>query len=145
MFLSPLVYKPKIKFTVYPIKAKLLKNILKLFQTERLLNEEKTSDDALRQQFKEKWTRTPSDRLTEMFRTNLAKYREIINNAIQADKVVQEKFSTHRQYIEILSRGPGAVESALPSGGGSGSVTNTSAVMTLRELMEEVISLISLL
>lgn len=109
-----------------------------------MLNEEKSSDDALRQQFKEKWTRTPSDRLTEMFRTNLAKYREIINNAIQADKVVQEKFNTHRQYIEILSRGPGAVESTLPSGGGSDSVTNTSAVMTLRELMEEVIPLISL-
>lgn len=114
------------------------------FQTERLLNEEKSSDDALRQQFKEKWSRTPSDKLTEMFRTNLAKYREIINNAIQADKVVQQKFNTQRQYIEILSRGPGAIESALPSAGGSDSVTNTSAVITLREMMEEVIPLVSL-
>lgn len=103
-----------------------------------MLNEEKSSDDALRQQFKEKWTRTPSDKLTEMFRTNLSKYREIINNAIQADKVVREKFDVHRQGMEILSRGPSAVESALPSAGGSDSVTDTSAVMTLRSLMEEV-------
>lgn len=103
-----------------------------------MLNEEKSSDDALRQQFKEKWTRTPSDKLTDMFRTNLTKYREIINNAIQADRVVREKFETHRQGMEILSRGPGGIESALPSSGGSDNVANTSAVMTLRQLMEEV-------
>lgn len=73
-----------------------------------------------------------------MFRSNLTRYREIINNAIQADKVVRDKFDNHRQYMEILSRGPGAVESALPSAGGSDNVANTSAVVTLRQLMEQV-------
>lgn len=105
-----------------------------------MLNEEKSSDDVLRQQFKDKWARTPSDKLTEMFRTNLTKYREIINNAIHADKVVRDKFDSHKQGMEILSRGPGAVESALPSAGGSDNVTNSSAVITLRQLMEEVSS-----
>lgn len=102
-----------------------------------MLNEEKASDDALRQQFKDKWTRTPSDTLTDMFRTNLSKYRQIINNAIQADKVVRDKFEAQKQGMEILSRGPEAIESALPSGA-LGNVTNSSAVITLRQLMEEV-------
>nr|CAH7717144.1 unnamed protein product [Callosobruchus chinensis] len=107
-----------------------------LDETDRMLEEERSSDDQLRQQFKEKWTRTPSEKLTEMFRSNSAKYRQIINNAIQADKVVKEKFETHRRGIELLSGGPGAIEGALPSGGSQN--LDSSAVSTLRQLMEEV-------
>ncbi|CAH1990718.1 unnamed protein product [Acanthoscelides obtectus] len=108
-----------------------------LDETDRMLNEEKSSDDQLRQQFKEKWTRTPSEKLTEMFRSNSAKYRQIINNAIQADKVVKEKFESHRRGIELLSGGPGAIEAALPTGA-SQNLGDSSAVATLRQLMEEV-------
>lgn len=51
-----------------------------------MLKEEKDADDALKAQFKERWNRTPSEKLTEMFRTNEAKYRQIINSAVQVYK-----------------------------------------------------------
>ncbi|XP_063911920.1 programmed cell death 6-interacting protein isoform X2 [Zophobas morio] len=108
-----------------------------LDETDRMLNEEKQADDSLRQQFKERWTRTPSEKLTEMFRSNGAKYRQIINNAVEADKVVREKFESHRDGITLLSKSPSELEAAVPQGS-SGNVTNSSSVTMLRQLMEEV-------
>lgn len=102
-----------------------------------MLSEEKAADDALRQQFKERWTRTASDKLTGTFIANATKYRQIINNAVQADKVVRDKFETHKYFMELLSAGPGSIEAALPSGT-SGDVSNSSAVAALKQLMEEV-------
>lgn len=103
-----------------------------------MLNEEKQADDSLRQQFKEKWTRTPSDKLTEMFRSNSAKYRQIINNAIEADGIVREKFEKHKRCIELLSKSPEELQNAVPRGSTAGNVSNASAVETLKQLMEEV-------
>ncbi|XP_025832314.1 programmed cell death 6-interacting protein [Agrilus planipennis] len=108
-----------------------------LDEAERMLNEEKQADESLRAQFKEKWTRTPSDKLTEMFRSNAAKYRQIINNAIEADKSVQEKFEKHKFGMELLSKSPEELQNAVPKSAG-GCVSNCDAVTVLRQLMEEV-------
>lgn len=107
-----------------------------LDETERMLKEEQDSDYQLRNQFKERWTRTSSDKLNEMFRTSASKYREIINNAITADKVVRQKFEDNSRGIELLSKSPSELHQAIPAGGGS--ISNGPAVSALRSLMETV-------
>lgn len=107
-----------------------------LDETEKMLNEEEQSDEQLRAQFKERWSRTKSDHLNGMFRSNVSKYREIINNAVAADKIVRQKFDNSASYIELLSKSPGEIQSSIPAGGDS--VRNSPAVQRLRQLMEAV-------
>ena len=61
-------------------------------------------DTELRNQFKERWTRTVSSTLTTPLRTEAKKYMDIIQNAITADKVVQEKYRMNRDCIVLLSK-----------------------------------------
>lgn len=69
-----------------------------------MLDDEAASDKEMKANFKEKWNRTPSDQLTAAFRSEGNKYRQILDNAIQADHVVKEKYNNNREYIEILSK-----------------------------------------
>lgn len=50
--------------------------------------EEKEADDNLRAQFKEKWSRTESAKLTGSIRSNLDTYKQMIATAIDADRVI---------------------------------------------------------
>lgn len=70
----------------------------------RVLNEEKASDDQLRAQFKEKWTRMASDRLTAPLWQDIGKNRGIMEAAVRADQVVRGKYEQHRNAIEQLSK-----------------------------------------
>lgn len=52
-----------------------------------MLREEKQSDDELRAQFREKWKRSESDKLTGSIRSNLDMYKQMIATAVNADSV----------------------------------------------------------
>jgi programmed cell death 6-interacting protein len=69
-----------------------------------MLDDEERGDTELRSQFKERWTRTVSSTLTAPLRTEAKKYMDIIQNAITADKVVQEKYRMNRDCIVLLSK-----------------------------------------
>ena len=110
-----------------------------LDEAERLLTEERQSDDQLKSQFKERWSRTPSIKLTEAFTSNIAKYRQILANASNADNVVKGKFESHRRGIELLSQQEGDLETAVPSASQSAADNSRSpAAAQLRLLMNQV-------
>ena len=110
-----------------------------LDEAERLLTEERNSDDQLKAQFKERWNRTPSVKLTEAFTSNIAKYRQILANASNADNVVKGKFENHRKGIDLLSRPEGELETAVPSASQSAADNSRSpAAAQLRLLMNQV-------
>lgn len=105
--------------------------------TDRMLDEEEQSDKELREQFKQ-LTRTPSDKLTINFRSNAAKYREIINNAVQADKIVRDKFDKCANGMELLSRSASDLETAVPCSNAADNQQNCSSRDVLKQLMESV-------
>lgn len=73
-------------------------------QAIRLLDEEERQDTQMREHFKEKWTPKPSAELTVNLREECAKYRAIVENATNADKVIKEKYNNHRTAMELLSK-----------------------------------------
>ena len=69
-----------------------------------MLAEEEASDRQLREQFKERWTRTPSAQLTEVIKAEGNKYRKILDNAIQADHIVQKQYEQCKNGVELMSK-----------------------------------------
>ncbi|CAF4967298.1 unnamed protein product, partial [Rotaria sp. Silwood1] len=91
-----------------------------LDETIRMLDDEERGDTELRNQFKERWTRTTSSTLTAPLRSEAKKYMDIIQNAIHADKIVQEKYRMNRDAIALLSKQTHEIANELPSASAAG-------------------------
>ncbi|XP_041371730.1 programmed cell death 6-interacting protein-like isoform X2 [Gigantopelta aegis] len=109
-----------------------------LDESMKMLDDEEKSDRQLRDQFKERWTRTGSETLTKPMREEGMKYGSILQNATHADKVVQEKYNKHRNAIALLSKPLKELESSLPQASAEGGLQNSQVVKELRSLCDEV-------
>ncbi|KAG7310188.1 hypothetical protein JYU34_004740 [Plutella xylostella] len=118
------------------LPALLARNTELLDEAERMLREEEEADNALRAQFGARWTRTASAQLTATFRANADKYRQIIDNAVRADKIVEEKYNQHKESISLLSGSDSELEAGVPRAGGPRA--DCAALSTLRKLMDDV-------
>ncbi|CAI5445332.1 unnamed protein product [Caenorhabditis angaria] len=107
-----------------------------LSETSRVLNDEKESDDTMRKQLSTKWNRMPSDQLTGPLVQEIGKYRGILHTASNADKMVKDKFETHRQAIELLSKNESELKAAIP-GQTAHATGETETVRKLKELMKQ--------
>ncbi|XP_026475185.1 programmed cell death 6-interacting protein [Ctenocephalides felis] len=126
----------KLQTLLHDLPELLQRNKDILDESIRLLDEEESSDNSLREQFKEKWIRMPSAKITQPLKANTDKYQQIINNATQADNTVKQKFQTYLEGMELLSKSNEELRAAIPSGGPC--VSDCQSVTTLRNLMETV-------
>lgn len=146
------------QITSLPDQLRRNKEILQ--ECERMLSEELASDRTLREQFQvchkflhqgylvrlfiifllqKKWTRTPSEKLTEPLNAELSKYRQILENAATADEVVRKKFIKNSESLRVLTKSEFDLAKALPSAERTmGAVANSASVKQLRQLMGQV-------
>lgn len=123
---------------VTELPSLLIRNKEILEETTRLLTEEKQSDEQLRAQFKEKWTRMGSERLTEPLWQEIGKYRGILDTASNADNIVRTKLDANRRGLELLSKTEPELKAAIPGLSASNVGQNTASVGKLKELMTRV-------
>ncbi|XP_065667183.1 programmed cell death 6-interacting protein [Hydra vulgaris] len=104
----------------------------------RMMSEEEQEDQKMREYFKERWTRTPSAKLTQQLKEEGAKYKSILDNATNADNIVKAKYNEHRRGLDILSKSDEEIANSLPKVGATTSSSGMEAVKELRFHMQQV-------
>ncbi|XP_075265967.1 programmed cell death 6-interacting protein-like isoform X2 [Convolutriloba macropyga] len=108
-----------------------------LDESVRLLREEREQDEKLRNQYKQKWNRTPSEQLTKQLTDDQTKYLALLQRSKEADIKVKTQFENTIDYMRILSLSKAEIEGKLPSSQ-SNDATRSPEAQQLRELMKEV-------
>jgi hypothetical protein len=68
----------------------------------RILEEEQRADFEMRNHFKEKWQRVPSDQLNKNLREAAKSFQEKLAAASKSDAVVKKKWEDNLPYVEML-------------------------------------------
>ncbi|XP_059840275.1 programmed cell death 6-interacting protein isoform X2 [Hypanus sabinus] len=106
-----------------------------LDESLKVLDQEEVTDHELKAKFKERWQRTPSNELYKPLRAEGGNFRSILDKAIQADKVVQERYAAHSEIIALLCKPEAELNAAIPSGNPTKSLQGSEVVTHLKTLL----------
>nr|XP_020657725.1 programmed cell death 6-interacting protein [Pogona vitticeps] len=106
-----------------------------LDESLRMLDEEEATDNELKNKFKERWQRTPSNDLYKPLRAEGANYRSILDKAVQADKQVKERYQSHRDTISLLCKPEAELNAAIPSANPAKTMQGSEVVNVLKSLL----------
>lgn len=112
----------------------LQRNIEILEEGKKLLEEEERSDTNNRNKMNDNWTRTPSGQLTESLNSEIKEYEKLINNAANANKIIENKYTKNLGNINLLSKSASEIASAISIA----ALQNNQELKEFRRLMNEV-------
>nr|CAH8847369.1 unnamed protein product [Trichobilharzia regenti] len=79
------------------------------------LDDEEKSDNNLRGQYGERWTRKPSNELTLAWRSDIQKCLSLLEQTTKTDASLIERFEKHKYHLELLSKPEDALIAAVRS------------------------------
>uniref|UniRef100_A0A098LZS4 Programmed cell death 6-interacting protein n=1 Tax=Hypsiglena sp. JMG-2014 TaxID=1550645 RepID=A0A098LZS4_9SAUR len=106
-----------------------------LDESLRILDEEEAKDNELKNKFKERWQRTPSNDLYKSLRAEGANFRNVLDKAVQADKQVKERYQSHRDIISLLCKSEQELNAAIPSANPAKTIQGSEVVNILKSLL----------
>ncbi|CAH0475317.1 unnamed protein product [Peronospora belbahrii] len=86
----------------------------RLHLTESRLSQEEVEDNMCRQNYGEKWARSPSSLLNQNFRADIDRYYRLVKEAKTSDGIVREKLNENQDNMEALSRSKRSLDQELP-------------------------------
>lgn len=89
-------------------------NVNMIESMAKILDEEEGSDNQMRAQFQQRWSRMPSQGLTQNFRHQLQDFKTKAQIAGQADKKLEEKFAQQGEALKLLGRSKQELSSMIP-------------------------------
>ncbi|XP_034260119.1 programmed cell death 6-interacting protein isoform X2 [Pantherophis guttatus] len=106
-----------------------------LDESLRILDEEEATDNELKNKFKERWQRTPSNDLYKSLRAEGTNFRNVLDKAVQADKQVKERYQSHRDTISLLCKSEQELNAAIPSANPAKTIQGSEVVLILKSLL----------
>ncbi|XP_034016964.1 programmed cell death 6-interacting protein isoform X2 [Thalassophryne amazonica] len=108
-----------------------------LDESLKMLDDEESTDNELRNKFNQRWNRTPSGDLYKPLRAEGANFRSKLDMAVQADQVVRDRYNTHCDMIALLCKPENELNAAIPSANPTKTLQGSEVVNVLRSQLAQ--------